>query len=134
VEKNLFRLIKIPEIFDDCYLYFAQISDHIPFPIKRIYYILNADTNLTRGLHAHKKNQQIMFCISGSIKLVLDNGKKRRDLILNKPNLGVFIDKMIWHEMHEFKKNTILLVLASGIFESEDYIRDYAQFKKQAKT
>lgn len=130
--KNLIQLIKIPEIFDDCYLYFAQVSDHIPFAIKRVYYITKAQTNLPRGLHAHKKNQQVIFCISGSVKLVLDSGKKREEVTISKPSIGVFIDKMVWHEMLEFKKDTILLVLASEIFDEKDYIRDYEQFKTKA--
>lgn len=131
--KNLIQLIKIPEIFDDCYLYFAQVSDHIPFSIKRVYYITKAQTNLPRGLHAHKKNQQVIFCISGSVKLVLDDGKRKKGITLSQANVGVFIDKMIWHEMLDFKKDTILLILASEIFDEKDYIRDYEQFKTRAR-
>lgn len=130
--RNLIQPIEIPEIFDDCQLYFAQNPDHIPFTIKRIYYITNSDIRLPRGFHAHKKTQQVIFCIQGSIKLILDNGKKRKEVLLSKPNTGVFVDKMIWHEMHNFKKETILLVIASETFDPKDYIRDYGKFKKKA--
>lgn len=129
---NLIKKIKIPKILDDCLLIFAQYPNHLPFSVKRVFYILSANTKLPRGLHAHKKTQLVMFCIQGSIKLVLDNGKKRSEVLLDKPNTGIFIDKMIWHEMHNFKKNTILLIIASEIFEPKDYIRDYGKFKRKA--
>lgn len=133
-KNELIRKIKIPKIFDDCYLYFAQTPDHIPFKIKRVYYITDSDTKLSRGFHAHKKTKQVIFCIKGSIKLTLDNGKKREVIILNQPGVGVFLDKMIWHEMIEFKKNTILLIIASEKFNPTDYIRHYEEFKRLART
>lgn len=124
--------IRIPKIEDDCKLFFTQSSTHIPFPIKRVYYILDADPKKVRGFHAHKKTKQVIFCIQGDIKLVLDNGKKRKKIFLDQPNIGVLIDKMIWHEMKDFKKETILLVLASKVFDEKDYIRDYEKFKRKA--
>lgn len=127
-QDQLIRFINIPKIDDDCYLCFAQNPDHVPFMIKRVYYILKSQPNLSRGAHAHHKTQQILFCIQGSIKMVLDNGKKREEVILDKPETGVLLDKMIWHEMHDFQKDTILLVLASKRYENKDYIRDYEQF------
>ena len=130
--KNLTQAIQIPRIFDDCYLYFAQNPDHIPFGIKRIYFITNAKTKFPRGFHAHRKTQQVLFCIQGSIKLTLDNGHKREQLLLNHPSKGIFINKMVWHEMYNFKKNTILLVLTSRVFNEGDYIRDYEKFKNEA--
>lgn len=130
-QSTLVSLIKIPKIFDDCFLYFAQNSAHIPFNIKRVYFITKADTNLPRGHHAHKETKQVMFCIQGSINLRLDNGKKREKITLDRPDIGVLIDKMIWHEMADFKKDTILLVLASKVFNEKDYIRDYEKFKKE---
>lgn len=125
-------LIEIPEIIDDCFLYFAQRPDHIPFLIKRVYYILKTDPKKVRGFHAHKKTRQVLFCIQGKVKIILDNGKVKESIILDKPNKGLLIDKMVWHEMHDFKKETILLVIASHIFEPKDYIRDYGKFKKKA--
>lgn len=129
---NLFHFIEIPKIFDNCFLYFAQNPDHIPFSIKRVYFITQASPQLPRGHHVHKKTKQMMFCIQGSVKLTLDNGKKRQNVIIDQPDLGVMINNMVWHEMTDFKKNTILLVLASSNFDEKDYIRDYEKFKKQA--
>lgn len=129
---SLIRLIKIPKILDDCILCFAQNPDHIPFKIKRIYTISRASEKLPRGFHAHKKTKQILFCLKGSIKIILDNGKERKEITLNSPEIGVFIDKMIWHEMLGFKKNTILLVITSTQFDESDYIRNYEHFKTKA--
>ena len=131
-QKSLIHFIKLPKIFDDCNLVFAQTPNHIPFIIKRVFYIFQADTKLPRGYHAHRQTRQVIFCIQGTIKLTLDDGKKQQTTILKEPNIGVFIDKMVWHNMQDFKENTILLVLASKVFNEADYIRDYEQFKKKA--
>lgn len=129
-ESKLIQLIKIPQIIDDCSLYFLQSSHHIPFVIRRIYYIMQADTKLSRGFHAHYKTKQVLFCLQGSIKIAIDDGSKKEEIILSDPSTGIFLDKMIWHEMHKFKKNTILLILASALFDAKDYIRDYEYFIK----
>ena len=132
-KKRLINLIEIPKLLDDCYLHFAEVGKHIPFNIKRVFFITEANTKLHRGLHTHKKNKQVIFCIQGSIRLELDNGKIKEEIMLDKPNIGVLLDRMIWHKMSDFKKNTILLILASHLFQEEDYIRDYDQFKKTKK-
>lgn len=126
--ESLINLVNIPKIFDDCYLCFAQTPDHVNFPIRRVFYILNRFTKMPRGYHAHKKTEQILFCIQGSIKVILDDGKRREEVILNRPEVGVVIENGIWHEMHNFKKNTILLVLASEIYDPNDYIRNYNEY------
>ena len=133
IRDSLVRLITIPKIFDDCYLYFAQNYDHIPFSNKRIYYITQAKRQIGRGFHAHHQTHQVLFCIQGHIKMVLDDGIRREEVILDKPEEGIFLNKMIWHEMHDFQENTILLVLASDVYKPEDYIRDYNEFVKLVK-
>lgn len=131
LKNNLVKFVELPQILDDCVLVFAQTPEHVPFKIKRVYFIGKAHPKFPRGLHAHKKNKQIIFCISGSVKLILDNGRKKEEVILNKPNLGIFLDQMVWHRMQDFKDNTILLVLASDKFNPADYIRSYDEFKKR---
>ena len=121
-------IIKVPKIQDEASLCIAETNKHIPFNIKRIYYILKADQGAHRGKHAHKKLNQVLFCIQGSITMVLDNGIDREEIVLDKPNEGIFIDKLIWREMKDFREDTILLVLASRHFEESDYIRDYQHF------
>lgn len=131
-KNKLIQKIKLPKILDDCFLIFGQENDHIPFKIKRIFYILSSNPKLPRGYHAHKKTKQVLLCVQGSIRLVLNDGKQEKEIILDRPNLGIFINNMVWHQMHDFKKNTILLILASTNFDEKDYIRDYDKFKKRA--
>jgi len=117
----------LPTIQDDGCLSFAQYP-HIPFPIQRVYYIYGTQPGLARGFHAHKTTRQMMFCLAGSVKLILDDGEQRKDVFLNDPKRGILIDKMVWHEMHDLDVNTILLVLASATYDPQDYIRNYHDF------
>ncbi len=101
----------------------------MPFEIKRVYYIFETKQDVRRGFHAHKALQQIAICVSGSCKFLFDNGKEKIDnIILDSPNKGLFIDKMVWHEMYDFSKDCVLLVLASEYYDEDDYIRDYDEF------
>ena len=105
-----------------------QFKD-IPFEIKRIYYIFETKKEIKRGFHAHKKLQQVAICVNGSCKFLLDNGKEKvKDIVLDSPNKGLFIDKMIWREMYDFSEDCVLLVLASEYYDENDYIRDYDEF------
>lgn len=138
-DHELVRIIKLPKIEDDAFLCFGQTPDHIPFNIKRVYYITKPKAGLPRGKHAHYKTQQILFCIQGKVRMVLDDGKNKEEIILKDPEDGIFLDKMIWHDMLDMDENTILLVLASEKHDPKDYIRDYkvflnkAGFRKDAK-
>lgn len=131
-KKSFVSLVKIPQVKDNCLLFIAQ-QPHIPFPIKRVFYITKADTRFSRGFHAHKKTKIVVFCIQGSLRITLDDGKKRKSVILNTPNAGIFIDRMIWHEMDNYQPNTIQLVIASTIFDEKDYIRDYQLYLRTIK-
>jgi len=127
--KKLINIIKIPKIYDDAFLCFAQTPGQIPFDIKRIYYIFSAIPGLPRGKHAHKTTRQVLFCIKGKVRMVVDDGEDREEIVLTNPEDGIMLEPMVWHEMLDMDKNTILLVLASKVFEPGDYIRDYKQFK-----
>lgn len=106
----------------------------IPFEIKRVYYILDTKNEIRRGYHAHKNLQQVAICVNGSCKFLLDDGKERvEDIILDSPNKGLFIDKMIWREMYDFSEDCVLLVLASDYYDEGDYIRDYEEFLRISK-
>lgn len=125
--KKLVKLIKVPSFTTDGTLVQLQ-SPEIPFDVKRVYYIFGVSEGAVRGAHTHKETSQILFCIQGSIVIELDNGKKKEKITLKDPNVGVLLEPGIWHEMQEFKKNTILLVLASEKHESKDYVRNYEDF------
>lgn len=102
----------------------------IPFDIKRVYYITNVSDDKRRGFHAHKALRQVMLCISGSCKVMLDNGREKTDVLLDSPNEGLVIDSVIWREMYDFSPGAVLLVLASEHYDEGDYIRDYDEFIK----
>ena len=105
----------------------------LPFDIKRVYYIFNTKPEVSRGFHAHKNLHQMAICITGSCSMVLDDGFSKNTLEMNSCSIGVYLPPMIWHEMHNFSDDCILLVLASDYYYEDDYIRDYTEFKKAAK-
>jgi dTDP-4-dehydrorhamnose 3,5-epimerase-like enzyme len=111
-------------------LSFCESKKQIPFNIKRVYWIYKVPVNQKRGGHAHKKTEQVLFCLQGSIRIELDDGIHKDSIILNNPNIGIFLGRMLWHKMEDFQKNTILLILASDFYKEKDYIRDYNTFKK----
>ncbi|MEA3222843.1 MAG: FdtA/QdtA family cupin domain-containing protein [Thermodesulfobacteriota bacterium] len=100
----------------------------IPFSIKRIYYIFDTKEGVRRGYHAHKKLRQVLICVRGSCKILLDNGKEKKVIPLDKPSRGLLIEQLIWREMYDFTSDCVLLVLASDYYNENDYIRDYSVF------
>ncbi|UPQ81332.1 FdtA/QdtA family cupin domain-containing protein [Pseudomonas knackmussii] len=100
----------------------------VPFDIKRVYYIYRTAEGVSRGFHAHRRLRQVAICLSGSCRMVLDNGQKREDVLLSNPTKGLLIESMTWREMHDFSEDCVLLVLASEHYDEADYIRDYQKF------
>jgi len=100
----------------------------LPFEIKRVYYIYDTLPDVRRGFHAHKNLQQILLCVSGSCKIHLDNGYDTAEVVLDKPNEGLYISNDMWREMYDFSSDAVLLVLASEHYDEADYIRDYDTF------
>ena len=107
-------------------------STDLPFDIARVYYILPG-IGSARGFHAHRSLEQLMICVAGSCRIVLDDGASRSEHLLNRPDEGLLVGPMTWREMHDFSSDAILLVLASGRFDEDDYIRDYDEFLKQLR-
>ncbi len=106
----------------------------IPFRIKRVYYMYDTRTDVVRGHHAHKSLEQILICIHGSCKIRLDNGFEKKVVPLEKPYEGVYISNNIWREMFDFSEDAVLMVLASELYDPEDYIRDYEEFLQMVKS
>ena len=102
----------------------------IPFEIKRVYYLYDTGENVTRGYHAHKNLKQILVCVKGSCKILLDNGKEKETVLLEKPYEGLYVTSNMWREMYDFSPDAVLLVLASELYNEDDYIRDYNEFLK----
>lgn len=105
----------------------------IPFQIKRVYFLSKLKADEPRGFHAHKELIQFAICVSGSCRFIMDNGKEKKEYILNNSTNGILIDKFIWHEMHDFSEDCVLLVLASDYYFESDYIRNYDDFIKVVK-
>lgn len=105
----------------------------IPFEVKRIYYIYDTKEGVRRGFHAHKSLEQILVCVHGSCKILLDNGSEKEEVVLDKPYEGIYIANNIWREMFEFSPDAVLLVIASELYDEKDYIRDYSKFLEYVK-
>ena len=105
----------------------------VPFTIQRVYYLFGTKLGVSRGFHAHKKLQQVAVCVTGRCRMVLDDGQKREEVWLDSSIKGVSLPPMVWHEMHDFSPDCVLLVLASEHYDEADYIRDYDDFLRFSK-
>lgn len=111
-----------------------ESNKNIPFEIKRVYYIYDTLPDQVRGKHAHKEIEQIIIAINGSCEFILDDGKNRKTICLNRPDVGLYIGKNIWREMQNFSYGCNLMVLASNHYDEEEYIRDYSEFLKEVNS
>ena len=105
-----------------------EAMEHIPFEIRRVYYIYDTVSGVRRGMHAHRNLEQILICVHGSCKILLDDGYERREVLLDKPTEGLYISNDTWREMYDFSQDAVLLVLASEHYDEADYIRNYQDF------
>lgn len=129
------ELIKFKKISDSRgELVAIEGGKSIPFDIQRIYYITQLNPSLPRGYHSHTDLKQVMICLRGSCKVILDNGKTRNEVLLNDCSSGLFLGENIWREMHSFTSDCIILVLANRFYDPSDYIRNYDDFLKHMKS
>jgi len=129
--------IDLPKIVDqrDGCLNIMEVGKSIPFDIKRVYYINHLEHCVSvRGKHAHKELEQVIFCINGSFTLGLDDGSTKQEIHMWKDNVGVILGKGLWHTMSNFSSGCILLVVASDLYNEDDYIRNYYEFLKYVKS
>tara|TARA_B100000287_G_scaffold410242_1_gene438428 strand:- start:2144 stop:2575 length:432 start_codon:yes stop_codon:yes gene_type:complete len=101
---------------------------HIPFDINRIYFLYDVPTFSSRGGHAHKELEQLIVAASGSFEVLLNDGKKEKRFLLNRPSFGLYIPPMMWRELKKFSGGSVCLVLASLKYDENDYFRDYSSF------
>jgi dTDP-4-dehydrorhamnose 3,5-epimerase-like enzyme len=128
------KLIELPKISDPRgNLTFIEGSRHVPFDLKRVYYLYDVPGGETRAGHAHKQLEAFMIAVSGSFEVVLDDGTARKSFFLNRSYYGLYIPKMVWRELENFSSGSVCLVLASEIYDESDYYRDYDQFLKAVK-
>lgn len=103
----------------------------IPFDIKRVYWIFDTLPDEDRGMHAHKNMEQIIVAMDGACQFVLDDGKTRETVWLNRPDQGLYIGKNMWREMKHFSYGCKLMVLASDYYDEKEYIRSYEEFLRE---
>ena len=123
---NDVKLISLPKFLDDRgNLSFVEQLQHIPFEIKRSYWIYDVPGGQVRGGHAYRENEEFIIALSGSFDVILDDGKQRQEFLLNRSYMGLYVPKGIWRQMQNFSTNSLALVLASTFFDKDDYIYDY---------
>jgi hypothetical protein len=128
------RIIELPKISDPRgNLTFIEGNRHIPFDIKRTYYLYDVPGGAERGGHAHKELHQLIVAMSGSFDVILDDGWAKKRYHLNRSYYGLYVCPMIWRELDNFSSGSVCLVLASNYFDNDDYFRDYELFIKTAK-
>lgn len=132
---SILRWLDFPPLGDDRgSLVALEGRGTIPFAIKRVYYLFRTKKDITRGMHAHSDLKQVMLCVTGSCKILLDNGVVKESTILNSPTKGLLVEGLVWREMSQFSPNCVLLVIASEHFDETDYIRDYEEFKRMVNS
>ena len=114
-------------------LSFIENGIHIPFDIKRVYYLYDVPGGAERGGHAHKELHQLIIAMSGSFDVILDNGQEKRRIHLNRSYQGLYVCPMIWREIDNFSSGSVCMVLASDFYKESDYYRDYEDFRKGLK-
>ena len=125
------RLVDIPKILDRRgNLSFVEENKHIPFAIKRTYWLYDVPGGESRGAHAHKELSQFIVAASGSFSVTLTDGKERRTFFLNRPYKGLLVRPGMWRDLDDFSSGAVCMVLASDVYKEEDYIRDYEVFLK----
>jgi hypothetical protein len=128
------RLIELPKIPDPRgNLTFIEGSNHIPFNIKRVFYLYDVPGGESRGGHALKTTDQFIIAASGSFSVVLDSGTTRQRFTLNRSYMGLYLPPMIWRELEDFSSGAVCLVLASENYNADDYYTEYDGFKEAVK-
>lgn len=111
-------------------LSFGEFEKHIPFPVKRFFFIYDVPSKEVRGEHAHWNNHQFLICIKGSARALVDNGSVREEFILDSPSIGIHIPPMIWGTQYQYSNDAVLVVFASHLYDPADYIREHDEFLK----
>lgn len=129
------KIIELPKISNaQGNLTFIEGSNHVPFDIRRVYYLYDVPGGATRGGHAHKDLHQLIVAMSGSFDIVIDDGKEKQRFHLNRSYQGLYICPMIWRELDNFSSGSVCMVLASNLYDEDDYYRDYDSFMKARET
>lgn len=128
------KLVDLPRIQDPRgNLTFLESERHVPFEIKRVYYLYDVPGGETRGGHAHRELEQLLIAVAGSFRVNLDDGHAKASFVLNRPYQGLLIPRLVWRELDDFASGSVCLVLASQPYDESDYYRDYAEFAAEVR-
>lgn len=123
------KIIDLPKIADPRgNLTFIEAERHVPFEIRRVYYLYDVPGGSERGGHAHKELHQLIIAMSGSFDVVLNDGREKQRFHLNRSYYGLYVGPMIWRELDNFSSGSVCMVLASNRYEESDYFRDYQEY------
>jgi dTDP-4-dehydrorhamnose 3,5-epimerase-like enzyme len=123
------KIIELPKITDSRgNLTFVEGSRHVPFEIRRVYYLYDVPGGADRGAHAHKELEQFIVAMSGSFDVVLDDGRQKKRFHLNRSYYGLYVCPMMWGFLDNFSSGSVCMVLASTLYDEADYYRDYQEF------
>jgi acetyltransferase-like isoleucine patch superfamily enzyme len=126
---NLYELPLVVDLRGS--LTFSEIEDTLPFTPKRFFLVYDVPGEEVRGEHSHRTCHQFLVCVRGRCSVIVDDGNHRAEILLDRPNLGLHIAPMVWATEYRYSRDAILLVLASDLYNADDYIRDYEQFIKE---
>ena len=131
---NKCRIIELPKIVDQRgNLTYIEGGNHIPFDIKRVYYLYDVPGGSDRGAHAHRRLHQFILSMSGSFDIVLSDGNSERRFHLNRSYYGLYVCPMMWRTLDNFSSGSVCMVLASELFDESDYIRSHTEFIQVAR-
>lgn len=128
------KIIELPKISDPRgNLTFVEGGQHIPFDIKRVYYLYDVPGGAERGAHGHKALQQLIIAMSGSFDVALDDGFEKKSFHLNRSYYGLYVPPMMWRDITNVSSGAVCMVIASDFYDESDYYRDYKEFLKDSR-
>jgi dTDP-4-dehydrorhamnose 3,5-epimerase-like enzyme len=128
------RTIFLPKITDPRgSLSFLESNLHVPFVVRRVYWIYDVPGGVVRGGHAYRRLEEFVIALSGSFDVVLDDGRNKDRVSLNRSHFGLYVPRLTWRHLENFSTNAVCLILASAHYEEDDYLRDYDHFLSEAR-
>ena len=130
-----YRVIEFNEVGDErgCLVVAEGSGFDVPFDIKRVFYMYGSDPDIKRGNHANRYTEFVLINVSGSSKVLVDDGHKKEIISLDKPRMGLYLNRMVWKEMYDFSPDSVMVVLASEHYIETEYIRDYDEYIKEIR-
>ena len=128
------HIINLPKFLDARgNLSFVEEDNHIPFKIRRTYWLYDVPGGECRGGHAYRENEEFIVALSGSFDVILDDGTEKKSFILNRSYYGLYVPKGLWREMENFSTNSLAMILSSTNYDANDYVRNYDEFLKMKR-